>query len=320
MFLARFTAFLRAVMPGLAGTARMPYRRFLAFNAAGGLIWAVGFTLLGYLAGASYQKVEKIAGRASAALLAILILAAPHRADPPPPAARTRHHTRPPRPPRPAVTHRAPGPSAHTRRQSAHAHLPAGHRHRPAARGHRTVPGLQPRPLGARAGPHRRRLAAPGHRIGLLHQPDQPVPGVHRRPARGHRGRAADLLPTRLGPDHPRLPAHPAAQLQRAADRHQRRRRTPGLAADHRHHPGRPHRGAVRTHLPHPVRQTRRRRDLPHHQRADPARRRTPAPRRAHRRRPDHRVAPQPPLPPARAPPSRSAPAAWPPCTTAKQA
>ena len=75
VFLARFTAFLRAVMPGLAGTARMPYRRFLAFNAAGGLIWAVGFTLLGYLAGASYQKVEKIAGRASAALLAILILA-----------------------------------------------------------------------------------------------------------------------------------------------------------------------------------------------------------------------------------------------------
>jgi len=75
VFLARFTAFLRAVMPGLAGTARMPYRRFLAFNAAGGLIWAVGFTLLGFLAGASYQKVEKIAGQASAGLLAILVLA-----------------------------------------------------------------------------------------------------------------------------------------------------------------------------------------------------------------------------------------------------
>src|SRR5919201_4263617 len=75
VFLARFTAFLRAVMPGLAGTARMPYPRFLAFNAAGGLIWAVGFTVLGYLAGASYQKVEKIAGRASALLLAVIIVA-----------------------------------------------------------------------------------------------------------------------------------------------------------------------------------------------------------------------------------------------------
>jgi len=75
VFLARFTAFLRAVMPGLAGTARMPYLRFLAFNAAGGLIWAVGFTLLGYLAGASYHQVEKVAGRASEVIL-ILILAA----------------------------------------------------------------------------------------------------------------------------------------------------------------------------------------------------------------------------------------------------
>jgi membrane-associated protein len=75
VFLARFTAFLRAVMPALAGTARMPYRRFLAFNAAGGLIWAAGFTLLGYLVGASYRRVENIAGRASEAILAVVVLA-----------------------------------------------------------------------------------------------------------------------------------------------------------------------------------------------------------------------------------------------------
>jgi membrane protein DedA with SNARE-associated domain len=74
VFLARFTAFLRAVMPGLAGTARMPYLRFLVFNAAGGLIWAVGYTVLGYLAGASYQRVEKVAGRASTILLAVIVL------------------------------------------------------------------------------------------------------------------------------------------------------------------------------------------------------------------------------------------------------
>ncbi len=44
----------------------------LAFSEAA--LFAVGFTLLGYLAGASYQTVETIAGRASAALLAILVL------------------------------------------------------------------------------------------------------------------------------------------------------------------------------------------------------------------------------------------------------
>lgn len=76
VFVARFTAFLRAVMPGLAGTSRMPYPRFLAFNAAGGLVWAVGYTMLGYLAGASYRKVESVAGRASAALLAVIVVIA----------------------------------------------------------------------------------------------------------------------------------------------------------------------------------------------------------------------------------------------------
>jgi membrane-associated protein len=76
VFLSRFTAFLRAVMPGLAGTAKLPYRRFLVFNAAGGVIWALGFTLLGYLVGASYRKVESIAGRASEIILVVLVLLA----------------------------------------------------------------------------------------------------------------------------------------------------------------------------------------------------------------------------------------------------
>jgi membrane protein DedA with SNARE-associated domain len=75
VFLARFTAFLRAVMPGLAGMAHLPYRRFLAFNAAGGIVWAVGYTLLGYLAGASYKRVEKYAGRASEIVLGVVVVA-----------------------------------------------------------------------------------------------------------------------------------------------------------------------------------------------------------------------------------------------------
>jgi membrane-associated protein len=76
VLLARFTAFLRAVMPGMAGTSGMPYRRFLVWNAAGGLIWGVGFTLLGYLAGASYQKIENYAGKLSEVILAIVIVGA----------------------------------------------------------------------------------------------------------------------------------------------------------------------------------------------------------------------------------------------------
>jgi membrane protein DedA with SNARE-associated domain len=63
VFLGRFIAFFRAVMPALAGTAHIRYRRFLAFNAAGGLLWGVGFTIVGYLAGNSYKAVEKSVGR-----------------------------------------------------------------------------------------------------------------------------------------------------------------------------------------------------------------------------------------------------------------
>jgi membrane-associated protein len=39
VFLGRFVAFFRAAMPALAGTAAMRYSRFLAYNAAGGLVW-----------------------------------------------------------------------------------------------------------------------------------------------------------------------------------------------------------------------------------------------------------------------------------------
>src|SRR4051794_27493285 len=62
VFLGRFVAFFRAVMPALAGTSRMPYLKFLAFNGGGGMVGGVGFTLLGSVAGTSYQQVPKTAG------------------------------------------------------------------------------------------------------------------------------------------------------------------------------------------------------------------------------------------------------------------
>lgn len=63
VFLGRWTAFFRAVMPALAGSAAMPYRRFLPFNALGGATWGVAVVVLGYLAGASYAQVEHTFGR-----------------------------------------------------------------------------------------------------------------------------------------------------------------------------------------------------------------------------------------------------------------
>ena len=76
VFLGRFVAFFRAVMPALAGTAGMPYRRFLAYNAAGGLLWGTGFVLLGYLAGNSYAAVENTVGRGAALAVLTVVLVA----------------------------------------------------------------------------------------------------------------------------------------------------------------------------------------------------------------------------------------------------
>jgi undecaprenyl-diphosphatase len=76
VFFGRFTAALRVMIPGLAGMAGMPYRTFLVNNAAGGVLWASGFVLLGYGAGNSWRRVEHLAGRASVLLLLLIMLGA----------------------------------------------------------------------------------------------------------------------------------------------------------------------------------------------------------------------------------------------------
>ena len=76
VFLGRFVAFFRAVMPALAGSSKMPYARFLPWNAAGGLVWGTGFVLLGYLAGNSYEAIARTAGRDVAFVVAAVVVVA----------------------------------------------------------------------------------------------------------------------------------------------------------------------------------------------------------------------------------------------------
>jgi membrane-associated protein len=76
VFLGRFVAFFRAVVPALAGTSHMRYRKFLAFNAAGGLVWGIGFVVLGYAAGGSYKTAEKSVGRVAVVVVVGVVLLA----------------------------------------------------------------------------------------------------------------------------------------------------------------------------------------------------------------------------------------------------
>lgn len=46
--LARFVPIVRTYAPVAAGMSRMHYKHFVSYNVVGGLLWAVGVTLLGY--------------------------------------------------------------------------------------------------------------------------------------------------------------------------------------------------------------------------------------------------------------------------------
>jgi membrane protein DedA with SNARE-associated domain len=65
VFLGRFVAILRAWAAFLAGINKMHWKTFLVYNAAGGILWATIYGLLGYFAGRIFQndfsKVEHIA-------------------------------------------------------------------------------------------------------------------------------------------------------------------------------------------------------------------------------------------------------------------
>ncbi len=55
--LARFLPIIRTFIPILAGVGKMNYRIFVIYNIIGGLVWAMGITLLGYFLG---QKIPDI--------------------------------------------------------------------------------------------------------------------------------------------------------------------------------------------------------------------------------------------------------------------
>ena len=64
VLIGRFIGFLRALAPFVAGSSRMSYPRFLAYNVAGGVLWAAACVLLGYFVGAAWPIAEKWVGRA----------------------------------------------------------------------------------------------------------------------------------------------------------------------------------------------------------------------------------------------------------------
>ena len=75
VFFGRFVAVLRAWAAFLAGVNRMPWSRFLVFNALGGFVWATLYGIGGYLLGEQIHRLTGPVGTISIILALIFLVA-----------------------------------------------------------------------------------------------------------------------------------------------------------------------------------------------------------------------------------------------------
>lgn len=74
VFLGRWVAGLRIAAAWLAGINRMPWRRFLFWNALGAIAWATSVGLLAYWLGPPAEKIFRTVGIAGVGLVAVALL------------------------------------------------------------------------------------------------------------------------------------------------------------------------------------------------------------------------------------------------------
>ena len=74
ILLSYIVGHVRSFVALSAGATHMPYRRFLAFEMVAALLWNIGFSLLGYLAGAEYDRIMQVVERAGW-IIALVIIA-----------------------------------------------------------------------------------------------------------------------------------------------------------------------------------------------------------------------------------------------------
>ena len=66
---------IRSFVALSAGATHMSYRRFLAFELLAALLWNIGFSVLGYLAGAEYDRLLQIVERAGWIIAGVVVAA-----------------------------------------------------------------------------------------------------------------------------------------------------------------------------------------------------------------------------------------------------
>jgi len=76
ILIARFVGAVRPFVPAIAGTLRMPLRRYLPASAFAAITWAAVFLAPGWIFGASYEAVAAVADRLALVLLALVAVLA----------------------------------------------------------------------------------------------------------------------------------------------------------------------------------------------------------------------------------------------------
>jgi membrane-associated protein len=59
VLVARFVPIVRTFVPVMAGIVRMPYRKFVGWNVAGGVLWGGGVTTAGYILGETVPSIDR---------------------------------------------------------------------------------------------------------------------------------------------------------------------------------------------------------------------------------------------------------------------
>src|SRR5579862_9396710 len=80
IILARFVPIIRTFCPPVAGAAKMRYRRYLAYDIVGGLLWVWGMVLVGYTLGRTVPNIDSKIHYIIAAVIVLSLLPAVYSA------------------------------------------------------------------------------------------------------------------------------------------------------------------------------------------------------------------------------------------------
>ena len=74
VFVGRFGPGLRSMTPLFAGVTRMKYYQFLPYNLSAAVVWAVAYSLVGYVFGQYWSELLAVAKSFGYAVVALVVL------------------------------------------------------------------------------------------------------------------------------------------------------------------------------------------------------------------------------------------------------